>query len=56
MTATEAAKADARSPQLSPVTVQAYHALGELGLIPERTELLLPQFGVVMEPLFAGTP
>src|SRR5437660_7310 len=28
------------SPKVWPVSVPAYHALGELGLIPEKTELL----------------
>ncbi len=43
MTAAEAAKTDMRAPQLWPLSVQAYHALGEMGLIPERTELLYGQ-------------
>ena len=30
-------------PQVWPTTVQAYHALGDLGLIPEKTELLYGQ-------------
>lgn len=30
----------ARQPQPWPMSVEAYHALGELGLIPRRTELL----------------
>src|SRR5207302_6025873 len=33
----------ARSPQIWPLSVNAYHALGELGLIPEKTELLYGQ-------------
>src|ERR1044071_1516571 len=33
----------ARGPQVWPLGVQAYHALGDLGLIPEKTELLYGQ-------------
>jgi len=29
-----------RGPQIWPLSVQAYHTLGDLGLIPESTELL----------------
>lgn len=43
MTVTEAPKAVARGPQLWPLGVKAYHALGDLGLIPEKTELLYGQ-------------
>jgi Uma2 family endonuclease len=43
MTAVEAPKADARQPQLWPLSVRAYHALGGMGLIPEKTELLYGQ-------------
>jgi Uma2 family endonuclease len=43
MTAVESLKAGARGPQLWPLSVKAYHALGELGLIPEKTELLYGQ-------------
>jgi Uma2 family endonuclease len=44
MTAVEAArKASPSGPQVWPLDVKAYHALGELGLIPERTELLYGQ-------------
>ncbi len=32
-----------REPRIWPVSVAAYHALGELGLIPEETELLYGQ-------------
>ena len=35
-------------PQVWPVSVKAYHALGELGLIPEKTELL---YGQVLEKM-----
>jgi Uma2 family endonuclease len=40
MTATDAPKPIATGPQVWPLSVQAYHALGDLGLIPEKTELL----------------
>jgi len=43
MTAVEAARAGARGPQVWPLSVKAYHALGDLGLIPEKTELLYGQ-------------
>jgi len=43
MTAVEAPKAVVREPQVWPLGVKAYHALGELGLIPEKTELLYGQ-------------
>ena len=43
MTAVEAPKVTARGPQVWPLGVKAYHALGELGLIPEKTELLYGQ-------------
>ncbi|MBE7502403.1 MAG: Uma2 family endonuclease [Verrucomicrobiales bacterium] len=44
MTVAEAArKASPSGPQVWPLDVKAYHALGELGLIPERTELLYGQ-------------
>lgn len=35
-------------PQIWPLSVKAYHTLGELGLIPERTELL---YGQVFEKM-----
>ena len=40
MTAVEAPRPIARGPQVWPLSPRAYHALGELGLIPEKTELL----------------
>jgi Uma2 family endonuclease len=40
MTAVDAPKPGGRGPQLWPLSVAAYHTLGELGLIPEKTELL----------------
>ena len=43
MTAVEAPKVTAPGPQVWPLGVKAYHALGELGLIPEKTELLYGQ-------------
>ena len=43
MTATETAKRSLRGPRVWPLSVQAYHALGESGLIPEKTELLYGQ-------------
>jgi len=43
MTAIEAPKPGVRSPQIWPLGVKAYHALGDLGLIPEKTELLYGQ-------------
>src|SRR5437762_1952682 len=43
MTEVEASKADTRSPQVLPLSVKAYRALGEMGLIPEQTELLYGQ-------------
>jgi len=43
MTATETAKASLPGPRVWPLSVQAYHALGEMGLIPEKTELLYGQ-------------
>jgi len=43
MTAAEAAKLSPPGPQVWPLSVQAYHALGETGLIPENTELLYGQ-------------
>jgi Uma2 family endonuclease len=33
----------ARSPQLWPLSVETYHTLGELGLVPAKTELLYGQ-------------
>src|ERR1041385_470425 len=43
MTATETPKPVVRGPQIWPLGVKAYHTLGELGLIPEKTELLYGQ-------------
>src|SRR2546426_10314012 len=43
MTAVEPPKAVPRGPQIWPLSVKAYHALGEMGLIPEKTELLYGQ-------------
>ena len=43
MTAVEATKAVVSGPKMWPLTVEAYHALGEMGLIPEKTELLYGQ-------------
>ncbi|MBI4326089.1 MAG: Uma2 family endonuclease [Chloroflexi bacterium] len=43
MTVVEATRTVARGPQVWPLTVKAYHALGDLGLIPEKTELLYGQ-------------
>src|SRR5437762_1565662 len=43
MTQVEASKTGIRGPQVLPLSVKAYHALGELGLIPEKTELLYGQ-------------
>ena len=43
MTAVEATKAVVSGPKMWPLTVEAYHVLGEMGLIPEKTELLYGQ-------------
>jgi Uma2 family endonuclease len=43
MTAAEATRASSSGPQVWPLSVQAYRALGEMGLIPEKTELLYGQ-------------
>ena len=40
MKAAEALKAPVRGAEVWPLSVEAYHALGEAGLMPERTELL----------------
>lgn len=42
MRAVETTSAD-QCPRVWPLSVKAYHVLGELGLIPERTELLSGQ-------------
>ena len=39
----EAPKTAAWTPQAWPLSVDAYHALGDLGLVPEKTELLYGQ-------------
>ena len=43
MTVIEAPKPVLRGPAVWPLGVKAYHALGDLGLIPEKTELLYGQ-------------
>ena len=43
MLAVQAPNAPIPGPQVWPLSVKAYHALGEMGLIPERTELLYGQ-------------
>lgn len=43
MTGIAAPKPVVRGPQVWPLGVKAYHALGDLGLIPEKTELLYGQ-------------
>jgi len=43
MTVVETPKPAVRGPQVWTLSVKAYHALGDLGLIPERTELLYGQ-------------
>jgi Uma2 family endonuclease len=43
MTAVESPKSPAGEPHKWPLSVKAYHALGEMGLIPEKTELLYGQ-------------
>jgi hypothetical protein len=58
MTAAEAPKTAERAPRVWPLPLKAYHALGELGLIPEKTELLHGQViqkrpKVVLNKLFA---
>jgi Uma2 family endonuclease len=40
MKAAEALKAPVRGAEVWPLSVEAYHVLGEAGLMPERTELL----------------
>ena len=39
----EATRPAARGPEVYPLSVKAYHALGEMGFIPEKTELLYGQ-------------
>ena len=43
MTPTETPKPIVAGPQVWPLGLKAYHALGDLGLIPEQTELLYGQ-------------
>lgn len=43
MAVIETRKPAAGGPKLWPVSVKAYHALGDMGLIPEKTELLYGQ-------------
>ena len=43
MTQVQASKAGTLSPEVLPLSVEAYHALGEMGLIPRQTELLYGQ-------------
>ncbi len=43
MTEVEAPNAVVPDPRVWPLSVKAYHALGEIGLIPEKTELLYGQ-------------
>lgn len=40
MTASETTRLPVKSPQVWPLSVSAYRALGQMGLIPESTELL----------------
>ena len=40
MKAADALQAPVRGAEVWPLSVEAYHALGEAGLIPKRTELL----------------
>ena len=56
MTGIEVAKPVVRGPQVWPLGVKAYHALGDLGLIPETTELLYGQIFHQMSksPLHSG--
>src|SRR5437867_12992447 len=39
----EASKTVGSGPRVWPLSVPAYHALGEMGLLPEKTELLYGQ-------------
>jgi Uma2 family endonuclease len=43
MTVAEAPAKTGRAPKPLPLSVKAYHTLGEMGLIPEKTELLYGQ-------------
>ena len=40
MKAAESLKAPVRGAEVWPLSVEAYHVLGEAGLVPKRTELL----------------
>ena len=56
MTVVEAPKTVAPGPQVWPLSVRAYHVLGDLGIIPERSELLYGQVIQKMSksPLHSG--
>src|SRR5216117_2359810 len=43
MTQFETSEAGTHGPEVLPLSVKAYHALGEMGLIPKQTELLYGQ-------------
>src|SRR5437762_12211888 len=43
MTQFETSEAGTHGPEVLPLSVKAYHALGEMGLIPRQTELLYGQ-------------
>jgi Uma2 family endonuclease len=43
MMVVETPKATVDGPRIWPLSIKAYHALGEMGLIPEKTELLYGQ-------------
>ena len=43
MTQFQASKAGTLGPEVLPLSIEAYHALGEMGLIPRQTELLYGQ-------------
>jgi hypothetical protein len=47
MTALQAAKAVDRPPQAWPLSLQAYHALEQMGLVAEKTELIYGQLGAI---------
>ncbi len=52
MKAAEALQSPVRGAEVWPLSVEAYHALGEARLIPERTELL---YGFVYHKLASAT-
>ena len=56
MTKVEALKAIEDGPRVWPLSVKAYHALGETGLIPKQTELLYGRvfYKISKSPLHAG--